>query len=96
MTISSKYLEKELENIFLINDYKDFNYDCYFAHKIITVKNKIDFDSSAYEEKFYYETLKKFLGEYYSNLVIPQVSIESLLESDKISNSIEQRRVDFY
>lgn len=95
VTISSKYLEKELENIFLINDYKDFNYDCYFAHKIITVKNKIDFDSSAYEEKFYYETLKKFLGEYYSNLVIPQVSIESLLESDKISNSIEQRRVDF-
>lgn len=95
ITISSKNLEKELENIFIVNDYKDFNNDCYFVHKTILENRNIDFDNSVYEEKFYYETLKELLGNYYNNFVIPQVSLESLVDSDKISNSIEQRRVDF-
>ena len=95
ITISSKNLEKELETIFMISDYKDFNYDCYFAHKTVSEERNIDFDNSAYEEKFYYETLKKFFGDYYNSFVIPQASFESLIDSDKISNSIEQRRVDF-
>ncbi len=98
LTIISDQIEESLKKLYNIKDLENekiFNTDCYLVHKKIENLKKIDFGNSKYEGKFYYEALPKFFGEFYQYFVIPQISLETLIESEKITEEFEHRRPDF-
>ncbi len=95
LTLLSEKLESKLENLYNVDDYKDFSLDCFVVHNQVGKKRNIDFGSSLYEKEFYNEALPILLGEYYQYYTLTQVSIESLIDGLKVTESFEQSRVDF-
>lgn len=95
ITLLSEKLEAGLKDLCGEGEITDFHLDCLLVHNGQGVKRQIYFDNSTYEQDFYNDALSQALGQYFNYHVFPQVSIESLIDSDKVSQAFEHGRIDF-